>query len=96
MLQKRFLLMIFLASTLIAGCAGTSFKWSDARKIKAGMTTDEVTQLLGEPNGIVSRDGVLIYSWSSVSLSSGSRAIRIEFKDNKVTDTPAVPNSFKD
>ena len=94
--MNNLVLALLLVCTLVAGCAGTQFKWSDARKIKTGMTTDEVTQLLGEPNGIVSRDGILIYSWSYISLASGSRAIRIEFKDNKVTEAPAVPNSFKD
>ena len=94
--MNNLVLALLLVCTLVAGCAGTQFKWSDVRKIKTGMTTDEVTQLLGEQNGIASRDGILVYSLSYVSLARRSRAIRIEFKDNKVSDAPAVPNSFKD
>ena len=95
-MKKLFPAIILIASVFFTGCAGPQIKWSDARKIKSGMTTEEVTQLLGEPNSVFSRDGKLIYSWYSVSLANGSRGIRIEFKDNKVTDAPAVPDSFKD
>ena len=95
-MRNLFIPTILLVVALITGCAGNQIKWGDARKIKSGMTTEEVTQILGEPNGIYSRDGKLIYSWYSVSLNNGSRGIRIEFKDNKVTDAPAVPESFKD
>jgi len=95
-MRKHILPAMLLVTILIAGCAGSQIKWSEARKIKSGMTTEEVTRILGEPNGIFSRDGKLIYNLYSVSLLSGSRGIRIEFKDNKVTDAPAVPDSFKD
>jgi hypothetical protein len=95
-MNKYFIPTILLAVTLITGCAGPQIKWSDARKIKSGMTTEEVFQILGQPIGVYSREGMLIYSWTSVSLTNGSRGIRIEFKDDKVTDAPAVPNSFKD
>ena len=87
---------ILLIVALVTGCAGPQIKWGDVRKIKSGMTTEEVTQILGEPNGVVSREGKLTYSWYSVSFANGSRGIRIEFKDNKVTDAPAVPDSYKD
>jgi hypothetical protein len=96
MMKMRFRLSILLAVSLLSACAGTQFKWSDARKINAGMASEEVIQIMGQPNGIYSREGKLIYSWYSASLINGNKAIRIEFKDNKVTEAPAVPSSFKD
>lgn len=87
---------ILLAISLTTGCAGSQIKWTDVRKIKSGMTSEEVIRILGEPKGVYSRDGKIMFSWSSVSLANGSRGIRIEFKDNKVSDAPAVPDSFKD
>jgi hypothetical protein len=60
------------------------------------MSSEEVIQIMGQPNGIHSQEGKLIYSWYSASLLNGNRGMRIEFKDNKVTEAPAVPNSFKD
>lgn len=86
------LILLFLTA-----CAGTSFKWDDARKITPGMTTDEVTKLIGTPNTVTSRNGVLIYVWVYVnSLSGGSRTLRVDFKDNKVMAAPPIPDSFKD
>jgi hypothetical protein len=96
MMKKHFILSILLSATLLSACTGTQFKWSDARKINVGMSSEEVIQIMGQPNGIHSQEGKLIYSWYSASLLNGNRGMRIEFKDNKVTEAPAVPNSFKD
>jgi|GEM_PF-3441624 outer membrane protein assembly factor BamE (lipoprotein component of BamABCDE complex) len=94
--RKYYLATVLLVITLLSACAGPQLKWSDAGKIKAGMTTEEVTQILGEPNAVSSRDGKLYYTWASRRLCQGSRAVTIDFKDNKVTDAPAIPNTFKD
>jgi hypothetical protein len=96
MMKKHFIPSILLAASLLSACAGTQFKWNDVRKINAGMTSEEVIQIMGQPNGIYSQEGKLIYSWYSASLINGNRVVRIEIKDNKVTEAPAVPNSFKD
>ncbi len=95
-MKKHFILSILLAASLLSACAGTQFKWNNVRKINAGMTSDEVIQIMGQPNGIYSQEGKLIYSWYSANLFNGNRGIKIEFRDNKVTEAPAVPNSFKD
>jgi hypothetical protein len=96
MMKKHFILSVLLAASLLSACAGSQFKWSDARKINTGMTSEEVILIMGQPNGIYSQEGKLIYSWYSASLINGNRGIKIEFKANKVTEAPAVPNSFKD
>jgi outer membrane protein assembly factor BamE (lipoprotein component of BamABCDE complex) len=81
---------------LLSACSGPQLKWSDAGKIKSGMSTEEVTHIMGEPNVVASRDGKLFYTWASRGICKGSRAVTIEFKENKVTDAPAVPSTFKD
>lgn len=81
----------------LAGCAGTAFKWSDARKIKTDMTTQEVVQLVGRPNNIKSADGKIIYVWVYVNTLSGTnRTLRVDFKDDKVIAPPQIPESFQD
>lgn len=95
--MQKIIFAIVVLLTLLVGCAGTSFKWSDARKITPGMTTQEVTQLMGAPNNVTSRDGVLIYVWVDVNMLSGSsRTLRVDFKDNKAITAPPIPDSFKD
>lgn len=88
--------VIILTIFFLAGCAGTPFKWSDARKIQPGMTTEEVVKLVGQPNNVTSRDGVLIYVWVFVNSFSGSRTLRVDFKDNKAITAPPIPESFQD
>jgi hypothetical protein len=85
-----------LALVLAAGCAGTAFKWDDARKITEGMTTAEVERLVGPPNTIKSADGLLIYVWVYVNgLNGTTRTLRVDFKDGKVVAAPPIPDSFK-
>jgi len=87
---------IILTVLLLTACAGTAFKWSDARKITPGMTTQEVAQLIGQPTSVTSRDGVLIYVWVWVNTFSGTRSLRVDFKDNKAITAPPIPDSFQD
>jgi len=88
---------LLAALLLISGCAGTAFKWSDARKITPGMTTTEATQLIGTPNNVTSRDGILIYVWVNVNmLTAETRTLRVDFRDNKAISAPPIPDSFKD
>ncbi len=59
--MKRF---IVIASLLIlTACAGTPFKWNDARQIKEGMDTNEVTALMGSPTNVASKEDSLVYVW---------------------------------
>ncbi|MFN7042266.1 MAG: hypothetical protein ACK4OH_14020 [Acidovorax temperans] len=82
---------------LLTACAGTAFKWSDARRITAGMSIAEVTQIMGAPNTVKSADGQLIYVWVHVNGMTGStRTLRVDFKDGKVISPPPIPDSFKD
>lgn len=88
---------ILIAALLLTGCAGTAFKWDDARKITPGMTTTDAVKLIGTPNNVTSRDGILIYVWVNVNmLTAETRSLRIDFKDNKAISAPPIPDSFKD
>lgn len=95
--MKSIKITFLAALLLVSGCAGTAFKWSDARRITPGMTPEEVTRLIGTPNNVTSRDGILIYVWANVNLMSGeTRTLRVDFKDNKAISAPPVPDSYKD
>ena len=95
--MKNLLPALVLAASLMAGCAGTAFKWDDARKISPGMTTAEVTNLMGQPNTVRSVGDVLIYVWVHVNMLNGTtRTLRVDFKDGKVISAPPVPDSFQD
>lgn len=81
----------------LAACAGTAFKWDDARKIEEGMTTSQVTQIVGTPNTVSARGDTLRYVWVWVNgLSGQTRTLVVDFKDGKVIKAPPIPAEFKD
>lgn len=88
-------LIILSIVAVLTACAGTPFKWDDARQIKEGMTTNEVTALVGAPNNVTSQGDSLIYVWVYVSSFTGSRTLSVIFKDGKVTKAPPVPAEFQ-
>ena len=93
MRTSRFITIAALALALTA-CAGTNFKWDDARQIKAGMTEQEVTALMGPPYLVKSEGGRLIWVWSHGNALGGSRSISVVFVDGKVIAPPPIPDSF--
>lgn len=94
--MKR-LILTLLATTLLCACAGSPFKWSQARQIKQGMTTSEVVSLIGKPTNITSRDGKVIYVWVHVNTFSGqSRSLRVDFANGKAISAPPIPDEFQD
>jgi hypothetical protein len=48
----RKMLIAAHCALLLISCAGTPFKWSDARRIEPGMTKPEVTAMMGAPNRV--------------------------------------------
>lgn len=94
--MNKILVILLLSITILYGCVGTPIKWDDARKIKAGMTTEEVTLIMGKPMSVTARDGILIYVWVYVGFDYTSKTLRIDFKDNKAITAPPIPDSFKD
>jgi outer membrane protein assembly factor BamE (lipoprotein component of BamABCDE complex) len=92
--MKLFICTMLLAF-LLGGCAGTPFKWDQARQIKPGMTQAEVTALVGEPNSVHAQGDSLIYVWVYVNSFTGTRTLRLTFRDGKVIDAPPIPDEFK-
>jgi hypothetical protein len=89
-------LTITLFCLLLMACAGTAFKWDDARRLQVGMTTSEVESLIGKPNQISVSGDVVRYVWVWVNLYTGTRTLRVDFKDDKVIAVPPIPTTFKD
>lgn len=88
--------LICILSLILAACAGTPFKWSEARQIQPGMSTAEVTQLVGAPNSVTSQGDKLTYVWVYVSSFSGTRSLRVDFQDGKAISAPPIPPEFQD
>lgn len=85
---------LFLAFTL-AACAGTNFTWDTARQIKAGMTEQEVTSIMGPPYLVKSESGKLTWVWSYADAFNGTKVVSVVFSDGKVAEAPAIPQSFR-
>lgn len=93
--MRRFIALCALL--LLGACAGTPFKWSQARQIKTGMTTDEVKSIMGAPYSVTSRDGALLYVWVQVNpLTFATNSLRVDFKEGRVISAPPIPDEFQD
>lgn len=80
---------------ILSACAGTPFKWDQARQIKEGMTTNEVTAIMGSPTSVTSRSDSLIYVWVHVNgLTAATRSMSVVFKDGKVREAPQIPDTY--
>ena len=91
-------LLVITAAFFLAACAGTAFKWNEARQIKAGMSKKEVTALVGTPNRITTIDDQSQrYVWVWVNTFSGStRTLVVDFKDGQAIKAPPIPDEFQD
>jgi len=91
------LVPIIVAVALLAACAGTPFKWSQARKIAPGMTVSEVTQLMGSPTEVIATGDIVSYIWVFANgMTGSSRSLRVDFRNGKAISAPPIPASFKD
>ena len=91
----RYIAIAVLTSALIA-CAGSPFRFENARQVKVGMTEAEVTQLMGRPYMVTSKGEEQICVWSYANgMTGGSRSISFIMKDGKVSTVPTIPDSFK-
>jgi phage tail sheath protein FI len=97
--MKKMLKMVsavLLAVAMTACAHGSKVDFAAARTLKKGMTTQEVTTVLGKPYHVSSRgDGVQIYQWVSVNLLLGQNSnMSVIFKDGIATSVPEIPDSF--
>jgi hypothetical protein len=96
--MKRILAIAFIAATL-AGCAigSGSIDWKEARKVKAGMDKQQVTELMGKPYMKVSKaQGVETWTWMHVSpITFASSRAYLTFRDGKlISGFPDIPEDF--
>lgn len=81
---------------VLSGCAGTSFSYDEARKVKVGMTEEQVTQIMGPPYSVVSRADGQMWIWSHANgMTGASKVISFRLVDGKVVEVPTIPTSFK-
>ena len=81
------LIFILIVGSLFMGCIGfnqwlTMQNLSQSSKVKAGMTTDEVRDIMGEP--IVSELDRNVEEWHYCSTGRKDRFLAIFFVDNKL------------
>lgn len=87
---------VVLFALVLAACAGTPFRFDDARQVKVGMTEAEVTQIMGRPYMVTSKGDAQIWVWSHANgMTGGSQSISFIMKDGKVSTVPTIPESFK-
>ncbi|MBK5400513.1 outer membrane protein assembly factor BamE [Pseudomonas sp. TH39(2020)] len=85
-----------ILTLVLSGCAGTDFSYDEARKVKIGMTEDQVTQIMGPPYSVVSRADGQMWIWSHANgMTGASRVISFRMVDGKVVEVPPIPSSFK-
>lgn len=90
------LITIGLAVALLSACAGSRFSYPNARKVEVGMTEAEITQLMGPPYEVISRENEQIWIWSYANGMTGrSQSVSFIMKDGRVIKTPVIPKSFK-
>ncbi len=92
--MRNFLGSLLLAAAL-AGCAGTPFRFDDARKVKVGMSEKELTALMGPPYMVTTRGDEQIWVWSAATAFSRAKSVSFALKDGKVASVPVIPESFK-
>lgn len=84
-----------LFALVLAACAGTPFKWDNARQLREGMSEQEVTELMGRPYMVTANANGNVWIWSHSTAFGGAQSLSVIFKDGKAVKVPAVPESFK-
>lgn len=86
------------AMVVLTGCATGSGKinWDNARQVKADMTQQEVTKLMGQPYQIRSTgQGEVQWIWVHVNpITFASASASLTFKDGRVSDVWEIPDTF--
>lgn len=89
------LVVVFLL-VVMSGCAGTPIKWDDARRIKPGMTTQEVSSFMGQPYSVKAQGEIVRYIWVEVNpLTMATKSLSVDFVGGRVAKAPPIPDEFK-
>ncbi|ATG73660.1 hypothetical protein AN401_07150 [Zobellella denitrificans] len=79
-----------LSALLLAGCAGTHFRWEDTERVQTGMTEAEVVSILGKPHARSQRGNISVLSWSYASAFGPARAVSYQFVDGRAAGITTV------
>lgn len=82
--------MLFSASLVLAGCAGTPFKWEDTEKIHNGMSESEVVAILGKPYSRTQTGNLTILTWSNATACTGAKAVSYSLRDGRVVGATSI------
>lgn len=95
--MKR-MITVWLLAGMLGGCAaGTDFTWENARKIRPGMTAEEVHSLMGRPYMVRTVGDRTIWTWSHATSFGGAKALAVSFdKDGKIIEAPRIPDGYHD
>jgi len=93
--MKTKILPLLFTALLFAGCVGTPFKWSDARRIEVGMTTQQVESILGKPLTMASKEDREVWAWNYGTGLGNGGYFAVEIKDGKVVEVPKIPEKLK-
>jgi hypothetical protein len=95
--MKRLIFAFFVAAALISSPVDAKkISWDNARKIQVGMTTEQVTKLMGKPTSVsVTSDGRVRYIWVHVGMFTlATQSLYIDFIDGKAAAVPVIPDEF--
>lgn len=86
-------LILGIALLAFAGCAGVNFDYADAKKIHAGMTTDEVVSTMkAKPNVTEVHGDETHFVWAYGNLLGQVKQVRVRFDSTgHVIEAPVVP-----
>jgi outer membrane protein assembly factor BamE (lipoprotein component of BamABCDE complex) len=79
------IIFILLASLLLASCQKTA---DDVRKVKVGISTNDLKYVMGEPHTIRVQNGLeeWFYTYQSEGFFSKRSGLNVEIKNDKVTN----------
>lgn len=90
----KLILALAACLTLTACAYGTKFTYDDARQVQAGMTEQQVTELLGRPSAVMSQGGKQVWMWSYIRSFGSSQVTTVVMENGVVKDVPFIPASF--
>lgn len=89
-------LLVILFALSVVACAGSPFKFENARKVEIGMSQEELTNLLGQPYMVTTRGQDQIWVWSYANgMTGAAKSVSYVIRDGKVISVPTIPDSFE-
>ncbi|MBL7989297.1 MAG: outer membrane protein assembly factor BamE [Chlorobi bacterium] len=85
-----------IVCNVAAGCLPTSkFNMENARKVKSGMTEEEVIALIGEPTSVSVNPMYTILMWSYVNrITRQYQTVTLYSKDGKIVSLQELTNQY--